>query len=49
MDVQEIIHTIIFNKDSGGPLVDMKTKKQVGIVSFGANGKCADGTYPGKN
>jgi secreted trypsin-like serine protease len=31
--------------DSGGPILDVNTKKQVGVVSWGFG--CADPVYPG--
>lgn len=33
------------NKDEGGPLIDVRTKKQIGIVSWGKG--CADPKFPG--
>jgi secreted trypsin-like serine protease len=34
--------------DSGGPLVDLHTRKLVGIVSFGPDGDCANEHIPGE-
>ena len=35
--------------DSGGPLVDLRTKKLIGIVSFGLeSGRCAIDGVPGE-
>lgn len=42
------IHSKKYFLDSGGPLVDIKTRKLIGIVSFGLeSGKCAIDGVPG--